>query len=51
MDITCPRCGSIDVCQDFIDLRPVKTYGWTLTTASTPGTSKKSRRGTESWQT
>lgn len=28
MDVNCPRCGSQDVCQDYIDLRPVRTYGW-----------------------
>lgn len=28
MEPRCPKCGSIDVCQDYVDLRPVKTYGW-----------------------
>jgi transposase-like protein len=27
-EINCPCCGSPDVCQDYITLRPVKTYGW-----------------------
>jgi hypothetical protein len=24
----CPKCGSEDICQDYVDLRPVRTYGW-----------------------
>jgi hypothetical protein len=28
MDANCPKCGSQNVCQDYIDLRPVRTYGW-----------------------
>lgn len=25
---TCPKCGSIDVCQEWLRTEPVREYGW-----------------------